>query len=64
MKRKELKNLAKKIAKLEKAVQSNSDQEATKKAQDELLHLCGQVTNLTDMLELDELIQEYIENES
>ena len=64
MKRKELKNLAKKIAKLEKTVQSNSDKEATKKAQDELLHLCGQVTNLTDMLELDELVQEYIENES
>ena len=64
MKRKELKNLAKKIAKLEMTIQNSSDSNEIRKAQDAMLELSGQVNNFTDMMELDELVQEYMETSS
>ena len=64
MKRKELKNLAKKIAKLEMIIQNSSDSNEIRKAQDAMLELSGQVNNFTDMMELDELVQEYMETSS
>lgn len=41
MKRKELKNLAKKIAKLEMIIQNSSDSNEIRKAQDAMLELSG-----------------------
>lgn len=62
MKRKELKNLAQKIAKQEKIVQTSADQKEIKKAQDEILRLSSSVTNYEDIFYIDELVQEFLEN--
>ena len=61
MKTKELKNLAKKIAKAEKKIQEAQTAEEKELAENEVLALCGRVTNITDMLNLDEFVQEALE---
>ena len=61
MKTKELKNLAKKIAKAEKRIQEAQSVEEKEAAENEVLTLCGRVTNITDMLNLDEFVQEALE---
>ena len=53
-----------KIAKLEKIIQTSSDPSEVRKAQDLMLELSGQVNNFTDMMELDGLVQEYLEEDS
>lgn len=58
MKRKELKNLAQKIAKLENIVQTSDDQKAISRAQDEIMTLSGHIQSIEDMVLLDDLIQE------
>lgn len=60
MKKKELKNLAKKIAKAETIIQANEDQSAVHKAQQEIFELSGHVTSLEDMMIVDELVQEIL----
>lgn len=60
MKKKELKNLARKIAEAEKIIQKNDDLEASKKAQEEVIRIANSITSLEDMMILDELIQEFL----
>lgn len=60
MKRKEIVNMAKKIAKLEQVIQSGSPEEATK-AQEEILKLSRNIHNLDDMMQIDELVMEILE---
>ncbi len=62
MKRKELKNLAQKIAKAEKIIQTSDDPKAIKKAEQEIMMLSGQVDSLADMTAIDELVQEILGN--
>ena len=62
MKRKELKNLAQKIAKAEKIIQTSDNPKAIKKAEQEIMMLSGQVDSLADMTAIDELVQEILGN--
>lgn len=64
MKRKELKNLAEKIAKLELIIQSSNNKEEIEKAQEGILKLAHRVSSLEDMIILDDLIQELITKKS
>lgn len=61
MKQKELKNLAKKIAKYEFIIQTSDDSKAVRDAQDAIMELSGKVNSLEDIMIIDELVQEYIE---
>lgn len=61
MKQKELKNLAKKIAKYELIIQTSDDKHLVRKAQDAIMELSGKVNSLEDIVIIDELVQEYIE---
>lgn len=60
MKKKELKNLAKKIAEAERIIQRNEDSKQVAKAQKTILDLSGKVTNLEDIMTLDEFVQEIL----
>lgn len=60
MKRKELKNIAKKIAKAELIIQTSTDNKEIARAQQDIFDLSGQVTNLEDMTIIDELVQELL----
>ena len=64
MKKKELKNLAKKIADAEYIIQNSDDVKAVAKAQDTILELSGKVSSVEDMLALDELVQEILNEKS
>lgn len=61
MKRKELKNLASKIAKQEKIIQTSSDKKEQKMAENEILKLTSSIKSVEDMLLLDDYIQEILE---
>ena len=60
MKRKELQNLAKKIAKEEKKIQMAQTPEEKRLAEEEIMFLSGRVTNINDMVLLDDMIQELL----
>ena len=60
MKKKELKNLAKKIADAEYIIQNSDDAKAVAKAQDMILELSGKAMSLEDMMIIDELVQEIL----
>ena len=62
MKKKELKNLAQKIAKCEHIIQSSDDAKIVSRAQDEIMELSGRVHSLEDMIIIDEMVQEILEN--
>jgi hypothetical protein len=64
MKKKELKNLAKKIAKYEKFIQSSTDEKEVSKARLKILQLSEEVTELDDFFQLDILISEILEKNS
>ena len=61
MKKKELKNLAAKIAKYEKIVQTSEDTKAVKRAEEEIMKLSSCVDSLEDMTAIDELVMEILE---
>ena len=61
MKQKELKNLAKKIAKAEIIIRDSNDPEAIKRAESEVMKLSGHVDRLEDMVILDDLVQGILE---
>lgn len=63
MKKKELKNLATKIAKLERIIQANEDSKKVSQAQDEILKLSQSVHSLDDMILIDELVMEMLSTE-
>lgn len=57
MKQKELKQIAQKIAKLERIIQLNEDSKEVKQAQQQIIELSGHVSNLDDMCAIDEMVQ-------
>ena len=63
MKMKERKNLAKKIAKQQRIIQTSEDKEEVRQAEQEIVKLSGQVENWEDILVIDELVQELLEED-
>lgn len=64
MKRKELKNLAQKIAKVERVIQSTDDLAARKRAELEIMELSSHVDDIEDMVIIDELVQDILKKNS
>ena len=64
MKKKELKNLAQKIAKAEMIVQTSDDPKVISKAELEIMDLSGRVDTIEDMVIIDEMVQEILEKNS
>ena len=61
MKRKELKALAKKIAKVEQKLRKAEDPKQKKRLEAEIMELSGQVDSLEDMVIVDEMVLEILE---
>lgn len=61
MKKKELKNLAKKIAECERIIQTSQNGQEIHDAQSQIIKLSGSVQTFEDMMILDEMIQELLE---
>ena len=59
MNKKEIKNLAKRIADAEYTIQNSLDKEEVKKAKSTIMELSKRITSFEDMMILDEMIQEY-----
>ena len=62
MNKKELKNIAKKIAAAELILSQSEDKEEMRKAEDAIFKLSGKVTSLTDIAIIDELVQDILSN--
>ena len=60
MKRKELKNLAKKIANAEYIVQHTDDMKAKSRAEAEIMELSGRVSSIEEMTIVDEMVQDLL----
>lgn len=60
MKRKELKNLAKKIAQAEHIIQTSDNQDEIQRAQMEIMTLSSHVNSLDDITIIDEMVQELL----
>ena len=60
MKKKELMNIAKKIAAAETILSTSADQAERDKAKQDILILSSKVTNLTDMCMLDDMVQDIL----
>ena len=60
MKRKELKNLAKKIAQAEYIIQTSDNQDEIQRAQMEIMTLSSHVDSLDDITIIDEMVQELL----
>lgn len=58
MKRKEIKNLAQKIVKYEKILQSTNDMAERAKAEAQIMELSSHVYSLEDMMAIDEMVQD------
>ena len=63
MKRKELKNVAKQIAKYERIIQTTDDKNLRHNAESAIIQLSNKIEDLADIMELDELIKEYLQEE-
>lgn len=63
MTKKELKNLAKQIAKLETIIQTNENSESVREAQNEEIRLMNKFTDVADLDLLDDLVQQYMQEE-
>ena len=61
MKRKELKALANKIAKVEQKLRKTEDPKQKKRLESEIMELSGQVDSLEDMVIVDEIVLEILE---
>ncbi len=60
MTKKQLKQLAKQIAKYEQIIQDNLDAEEVRDAKEKIMRLSNNDLSLEDMLALDEYVQEYL----
>lgn len=60
MKKRELKNLAKKIAEYEMIIQNSTDPDERDYAKDEIFRLSNEIRSFEELDLLDELVQEYI----
>ena len=61
MKQKEIKNLAQKIAKYERIIQTSDDKKLVRQAEEEIMKLSSSVDSLDDMVAIDELVMELLE---
>ena len=61
MKKKEIKNLAQKIAKYERIIQTSDDKKQIRQAEEEIMKLSSSVSSLEDMTAIDELVIEMLE---
>ena len=61
MKTKELKNIAKQIAKYELIIRNSDDKKAVQNAQMQIMELSGRVDKLEDMVAIDEYVQEILD---
>jgi phage shock protein A len=61
MKQKEIKNLAQKIAKYERIVQTSDDNKVVRQAQEKIMELTSSVTSFEDMVAIDEYVMELLE---
>ena len=61
MTKKQLKQLAKQIAKYEQIIQDNLDAEEVRDAKEKIMKLSNSDLSMADMLALDEYVQEYLE---
>ena len=61
MKAKELKNIAKQIAKYELIIRESDDKKAIQNAQLQIMELSGRVDRLEDMVAIDEYVQEILD---
>lgn len=61
MKAKELKNIAKQIAKYELVIRNSEDKKAIQNAQLQIMELSGRVDRLEDMVAIDEYVQEILD---
>jgi pantothenate synthetase len=64
MKQKELKNIAKIIAKAERVIQDGGDSEAVSKAQNTILNMSKKGMTVEEMMIVDELVQEFLDAEN
>ena len=64
MKKKELKNLAEKIAKCEYVIQNSKDSVAIQAAQEEIMRLSSRVHDFQDLDIIDEMVQELLQKMS
>lgn len=62
MNKKELRNIAKKIAAAEQVLANSADKEERRKAENAIFELSGKVHNLTDIAIIDELVQDILSN--
>lgn len=60
MKRKELKNLAEKIAKCEYVIQNSNDDTVIQAAQEEIMRLSSRVHDFQDIDAIDEMVQDIL----
>lgn len=60
MKRKEKKQLAEKIAKYERIVQSSTDKKEIKQAQNKIVELSSHVETIEDIVDIDEMVQDLL----
>lgn len=63
LKRKELKQLAEKLAKLELVLQKESDPETVKQTKNKIIELTGHVDDYEDLFILDEYIQKILDKQ-
>ena len=61
MKKKEIKNLAQKIAKYERIIQTSDDKHLIRQAQEKIMEITSSVNSLEDMVAIDELVMELLE---
>ena len=64
MKRKEIKNFAKKIAALELQLSKSTDMEQKSRIEKEIMTICSKVGNLDDIIAIDEEVQEILSKNS
>lgn len=64
MKQKELKNLAKKVAKLETDYQATDSSDEKRKIEQELMKISASVHDFEDLAVLDELVQDLLKDNS
>ena len=60
MKKKELKNLAKKIAECEYVIQTSNDSVKVQEAQDEIMRISSRVHDFQDIDTIDEMVQDIL----
>ena len=64
MNKKEIKNLAKQIAKAESTIQNSIDQKERKYAMDTIIALSSKLSSLEEIERVDEMVQKILKNNS